>query len=627
MNWSKVLFNVAVYGILVMFGFWLGSLKSSEVKNENVASSDIVKEEIWTCSMHPQIKLPKQGKCPICFMDLIPLEGSSQNEEGERVLKMSKAAMKLAEVETRLVERKAASVRVNLVGKVVVDTTRISDIPLLVDGEIRRLFVNYIGIPVKAGDHLAELYSPDVYVAGKDLLAAVNNKVSNVDFIRSAVTKLKLLGVPQDYIDHIQKERIVQETYILKSPFDGYVENLIGYQGMWVKKGQMLCRVVDMSSLWVNLDAYESDLSWIRYGQNVVIRTEALLGQTFDGTVSYIPPRLDDQSRTVKVRINVDNKRNLLKPGMFVSAELMAKVKASGQAVRYNLMGKWISPMHPEIVKDKPGNCDVCGMKLVKAEELGLGKEEEYENPLLVPSSAVLITGKRAVVYIKKEDLSPTFEGREVELGPKVGMHYVVLSGVKEGERVVVKGNFKIDSALQILAKPSMMSMPNEESSLHSSSSKTLLLNNVFNKEIVTGLLGIYMKIHDKLVRDEFVGLNEMSREMLASLELQSNGSLAESELKLLEKVRSLLKPKLESMNQRKHIKSYREEYKTLSNTMLELVRHLGHQSSVLYLMHCPMADASWLQVTDLVANPYYGSSMLRCGELKQELGKEPEQH
>jgi Cu(I)/Ag(I) efflux system membrane fusion protein len=124
------------------------------------------------------------------------------------------------------------------------------------------------------------------------------------------------------------------------------------------------------------------------------------------------------------------------------------------------LAGKWICPMHPEVVKDGPGECDVCGMPLVPAESLGYGTvdPENQQPPLVIPKSAALITGKRAVVYVEVPNAAePTYEGREIVLGPQAGDYYLVSHGLKEGELVVTNGAFKIDSEIQIQARPSMM--------------------------------------------------------------------------------------------------------------------------------------------------------------------------
>lgn len=217
--------------------------------------------------------------------------------------------------------------------------------------------------------------------------------------------------------------------------------------------------VADLSQVWVKLDAYESDLSWIRYGQEVQFTTEAYPGEMFTGRISFIDPILDAMTRTVKIRVDVPNPDGKLKPEMFVRAVVQARITEGGRVMDRDLAGKWISPMHPWIVKSEAGTCDVCGMDLVPAESLGyVGPDAPEAPPLVIPETAPLITGKRAVVYVQKPNTDvPTFEGRDVELGSRAGRYYVVKSGLHEGELVVTNGNFKIDSALQIQTKPSMM--------------------------------------------------------------------------------------------------------------------------------------------------------------------------
>ncbi|MFC1766294.1 efflux RND transporter periplasmic adaptor subunit, partial [Planctomycetota bacterium] len=215
----------------------------------------------------------------------------------------------------------------------------------------------------------------------------------------------------------------------------------------------------DLSQVWIKLDAYESDLQWLRYGQTVEFTTVAYPGEVFTGTVAFIAPSLDPKTRTAKVRVNVPNADGRLKPEMFVKAVAQAEVAVGGKVLDAALAGRWICPMHPEIVKDEASTCDLCEMDLVTAESLGYVAEAvATEKPLVIPVSAALVTGTRAVVYVQKPDTEkPTFEGREIVLGPRAGDFYLVRSGLKEGELVVIRGNFKIDSALQILAKPSMM--------------------------------------------------------------------------------------------------------------------------------------------------------------------------
>jgi len=234
---------------------------------------------------------------------------------------------------------------------------------------------------------------------------------------------------------------------------------------MYVDTGTKIYTIADLSRLWVKLDAYESDMMWIRYGQEVEFTTEAYPGEVFTGRISFIDPVLDPKTRTVKLRVNIDNPDVKLKPEMFVRAVVRARVSAGGRVMDVAMVDKWICPMHPDVVKDSQGMCDICEMDLVTAESLGyVAVDEVAEAPVVIPASAPLITGKRAVVYVQVPDKEkPTFEGREVVLGPRAGDYYIVESGLSEGQMVVTKGNFKIDSALQIQAKPSMMNPSGQE--------------------------------------------------------------------------------------------------------------------------------------------------------------------
>ena len=183
--------------------------------------------------------------------------------------------------------------------------------------------------------------------------------------------------------------------------------------------------------------------------------------------ITFINPVLDETTRTVKVRVNINNKDKKLKPGMFVNSIVRSTLDDNGDVINVDLAGKWISPMHPEIVKNHPGKCDICGMDLVPAEELGFKEKKDLQPPLVIPRSAPLITGKRAIVYVETmKDGKPAYVGKEIILGSSSDKYFIVKEGLEEGEMVVVNGNFKIDSALQISAKPSMM---NPEGNISSS--------------------------------------------------------------------------------------------------------------------------------------------------------------
>ncbi|MHC4294520.1 MAG: efflux RND transporter periplasmic adaptor subunit [Planctomycetota bacterium] len=428
---------------------------------------------VWTCSMHPQIRLSKPGKCPICAMDLIPAVTPETATTTERLFTTSETAKALMDIETTLVERKLVEAEIRMVGKIDYDETKLSYITAWVPGRLDRLFVDYTGVPVRKGDHMVELYSPELLSAQEELIQALGAlealSESDIGIVRetteatvtAAREKLRLWGLTPQQIAEIEERGKGADRITVYAPTGGIVVHKHAQQGMYVDTGTRIYTIADLSQVWVKLDAYESDLMWLRYGQKVVFTTVSHPGETFTGTISFIDPVLDAKTRTVKVRLNASNIGGKLKPGMFVKAVGRAQVAAGGKVMAPELTGKWISPMHPEIIKDAPGKCDVCGMDLVTAESLGYTSTDpaQAEKPLVIPASAPLITGTRAIVYVQVPDAEkPTFEGREISLGPRAGDYYLVRSGLEAGERVVTRGNFKIDSALQLQPAPSMMS-------------------------------------------------------------------------------------------------------------------------------------------------------------------------
>jgi Cu(I)/Ag(I) efflux system membrane fusion protein len=459
--------------IIVLIAFVLGFLirgwrASSQLSTEHIhAAQD--KEQIWTCSMHPQIRQSKPGKCPICFMDLVPADTSG--ESGLREISFSEDALKLMEIQTSPVERKFVEAQIRMVGKADFDETRLKHITAWVPGRIDRLYVDFTGTQVIKGDHMVYLYSPQLISAQAEFLQAVksvqNLKPGSSELIKRSIRatleaaseKLRLLGLTEKQIETIEETGQPADYITIYAPIGGIVIDKHVTEGTYVQTGTKIYTIADLSQLWVQLDAYESDMMWIRYGQEVQFTTQAIPGELFKGRISFISPTVNPRTRTIKVRLNVSNPEEKLKPEMFVRAVVRSKIASGAKVMNADMAGKWICPMHPSVIKDSAGICDICQMDLVTTESLGFLKADLPDQaPLVVPATAVLITGKRAVVYVRKPNTEkPTFEGREVVLGPRAGDYYLVRAGLSEGEIVVTKGNFKIDSALQIQAKPSMM--------------------------------------------------------------------------------------------------------------------------------------------------------------------------
>lgn len=426
---KKTLAALAILAALAFFsGYLLGgagpggqvSPADPHAHAENNAGQDQA-ETIWTCSMHPQIRLPEPGQCPICFMDLIPVESGGDDTEAVslRQAVLSESARKLARVALATVERRDLSVKTRMLGKVDYDETRQGAITAWMDGRIDRMHVDFTGQFVKRGRAMVTIYSPELLTAQAELIQAVKAvgdlSGSKLDLVRetakrtekAAREKLRLLGLSLAQIDAVVQRGAPSDQIVLTAPMSGVVTAKEVDEGMYVKTGSVIYRIADLSRVWVVLDAYESDLPWVRLGKVVDFTAEAFPGKIFEGKVVFIDPVVDPVKRTVRVRLEAPNPDYELKPGMFVSA----------------------------VQQSPPAS----------------------EPSLVIPASAPLITGKRAVVYVAAPGQDGVYEGREIVLGPRAGDFYVVKSGLAQGEQVVTRGNFKIDSALQIQAKPSMM--------------------------------------------------------------------------------------------------------------------------------------------------------------------------
>jgi len=599
-----------VVWVLVVIAFLLGVIirgsGGGNMTTDPTQEADTSKNQIWTCSMHPQIQLPKPGQCPICFMDLIPLE-TEDSGDSPTELKMSPTAMKLAEITTARVRRGAAEAEIRLSGKVKVDETRLGKITAWVPGRLEKLYVDYTGTTVKKGDPLVELYSPALYAAQEEMLQSIKLlKKAGTNMVRESARitleasreKLRQWGLTDKQIREIESRGSAVDRITIQSPMSGVVTHKNALEGLYVNKGTKIYTIADLSQVWVVLDAYESDLPWMRENQMVNFSVEAVPGKIFKGKVVFIDPILNEKTRTIKIRLNADNSGKLLKPGMFVRATVHSVTR-------------------------------------------------EKEMPLLVPASAVLKTGKRAVVYVRKPDTEePVFEGREIQVGARVGDDYIVVSGLKEGEKVVVKGNFKIDSAFQIAAKPSMMNPEggvamtgHEHHGQEGTSSSPKMNVSISENEEASGEIEvsetflkilqkpyrIYFEAQEALAKDDF----KAAQEELSNLDIEIM-SLSSKDLKghaqhLWSEYQGSIHKEAQHARHWSNIEAARKAFEGISQTILSLEDKFGHTSQEsFYEVFCAMAfnnkGASWMQNHNTVENPYFGSQMLRCGEVKKIL-------
>ncbi|MEC7839061.1 MAG: efflux RND transporter periplasmic adaptor subunit [Chlamydiota bacterium] len=345
---------------------------------------------------------------------------------------LSERASKLAQVEVAPVIREFIPFEIRLYGSVDYDETKLAHITAWVPGRIEKLYINFTGMAVEKSDPMVDYYSPNLIVAQEELIQSLKSfrelKNTQTSFakdqsgrnLESARIKLRLLGIDPEQIEEIEATEKVKEVIRVKAPASGVVIHKNALEGEYVKEGTEMFTIAELDEVWIQLEAYESDLPGLKLNEKVQFKTDAYPGEIFTGRISFIDPFLNEKTRTTSFRLNVENKEGKLKPGMYVTGVVNAYITAEGETI-----------CHAPI---------------------------EQTPPLVIPASAALITGKRAIVYVQNQENPFEYSLREVVLGPRVGNHYIVNDGLDEGELIVVHGNFKIDSAAQIQAKPSMMS-------------------------------------------------------------------------------------------------------------------------------------------------------------------------
>lgn len=401
------------YGLLILVGLILGRILFNAPKAHEGHQHEHTEEAtVWTCSMHPQIRQDKPGKCPLCAMDLIPLVSSGGSAEIDpEAIQLSEEAIALAGIQTSRVSRQQAEKALYLYGAIAADERSSRSQVAHIGGRIEKLFVSFTGERIKEGQVLALIYSPELLRAQQELLEAVKREAEFPELAEAARAKLSLWKLDKSQIEAIESAGKANPYIEIRADFNGIVTGKHVNQGDYVDKGTPLFTVSDLSSVWALFDAYQGDLPFLKNGDIVEFQTQALPGKTFSGKISFIEPVVDGNTRSSKVRVDVSNQGGELKPGMYLNGTVRAKMQNS-------------------------------------------------EGHIIVPASAVLWTGKRSIVYVKQQETeTPAFMLREIELGPSLGDAWVVLSGISEGEEIATKGVFSIDASAQLAGKRSMMNV------------------------------------------------------------------------------------------------------------------------------------------------------------------------
>ena len=408
------------YGLILLAGLFLGWLIFSGNHRKQSSTQTIALEEahdhgaeptIWTCAMHPQIRMEEPGDCPICGMDLIPLKttGSGDAAIDPNAIQLSAEAAALANVQTTIVSRQNPVKEVQLYGTIQVDERLSQSQTSHVSGRIEKLFVTFTGESVRRGQPIATIYSPELLNAQQELIEATKMKDLQPALLQAVREKLRLWKLTDEQITRIEQSGEASPLIDVVATTSGVVIAKKVNQGDYVNTGTVLFDVANLLQVWAIFDAYESDLPFLKVGDRLEYTLQSLPGKTFTGRISFINPILDPATRTAKVRVETANPGMELKPEMYANALIDAPLK-------------------------------------------------QYNNEVVIPKSAILWTGKRSIVYVKQPDTeTPAFLLREIELGPSLGDAYVVLSGIHDGDEIVTNGTFTIDASAQLAGKRSMM--------------------------------------------------------------------------------------------------------------------------------------------------------------------------
>ncbi|MFP6647002.1 MAG: efflux RND transporter periplasmic adaptor subunit [Candidatus Latescibacterota bacterium] len=422
----------------VTLGIWWQA--GTEVHSESEDEADAA---VYRCPMHPAVVADHPGTCPVCGMDMVA-DAPETADAGERRIVHWRAPMDpnfIADgpgkspmgmdlipvyedelsahgtvsidpvtaqnigVRTALVEKRPLQRLVRALGRVEYDERRMTDINTKVAGWVERLFVDFTGQQVTEGEPLLELYSPELVIAQEeyltvlDYLERLEGQAADDDVLRGArellaasLQRLRYWDVSEAQIERLRRERQATRTLTVHTPQDGVVVHKAVLDGAYINAGQHLYRIAELSRVWVTANVYEFELPWVAEGQEAEVTLSYLPGRTFRGRVTHVYPFLDGKTRTLKVRLSLDNPDRALKPGMYANVKLLA-------AARH-----------------RPA----------------------------VPVEAVIHSGERTIAIVALGE--GRFQPREVDLGVQADGWYEILAGLREGERIVTSAQFLIDS-------------------------------------------------------------------------------------------------------------------------------------------------------------------------------------
>jgi len=571
---NKYAIAIATLVVGIAIGWLVGPSSTSPSEATVHRSEDHEVGTVWTCSMHPSVRQPASGKCPICGMDLIALDSEAEGDDPMEV-KMSETAMKLANIQTTIVERGISAKEIRLTGKVQPDERRVYTQTSHLPGRIEKLSINFTGDLVKKGQTIGQIYSPELVTAQRELLEAYQIRESQPQLYEAAKSKLKNWKLMDEQINAVIANGQPLTNFPLHSDFTGVVVTKVVSLGDHVSQGQPLFEVVDLAAVWILFDVYEADLTWIKRNDPITFTIQSLPGDEYSGRISFIDPVINPATRVATVRVEMTNPGMKLKPEMFVTGTIRSELQTGSS--------------------------------------------------LVLPKSAVLWTGERSIVYVKViDDSGVSFQLREVTLGPSLGDAYVIKDGIAVGDEVVTNGTFTIDAAAQLSGKPSMMNRSSKKSVDEADQMGTRYESDEQFKKKLADLLEPYLTLKDELVKTNAKGASSAMDQFISKLQKIDMTLVKGEGQNEWMSFMAVLRQTAQQIKFSNEVETQRKSFSTLSDTYYTVIQQFGISGLNAYYQFCPMAfnnqGAYWISKDSQIQNPYFGNKMMRCGVTKSEL-------
>lgn len=572
-NKKILILIILVIGIIGVIFLKTKADKSAGQQGSTMAQKDNTGKKIsyYSSPMDPTFISEKPGKDNM-GMDLVPVYEGEEPSEGD--IRIDPATVQNMGVRSEKISKRVLKREIRAVGRVTYDEKKVAYINTKVGGWIEKLYVDYEGQQVKKDDPLLEIYSPELVSTQQEYLLALeyNQKMkeSNINeiskrsksLVDSSRKRLEYWDVPDKHIKELEQSGEVRKTLMIHSPATGAIIHKTALEGEYVKPGENLYRIADLSTVWVYGDIYEYELPWVKVGQNAEVTLSYLPGKSFSGTITYIYPYLEGKTRTAKIRIELNNLAGELKPDMYTDVKINTAPSKSVVAV---------------------------------------------------PKEALIHSGQRKVLIIDKGE--GLFEPRDVLIGMETKDFYEILHGAKEGEIVVTSAQFLIDSESQLTeAISKMLKAKKAEGNtmkMDMPEGMTMSVKDTTQKTM-DDIWETYFYIRKQLAQDSLANMAEKAIliKKRAAVILQSDEK--QNIKSIVEKIMSVTDGLAE-----KDIVKVREAFWILSDSMIQYMKDYAKVSSQekgYKLFFCGMEKKSWVQIEEEVGNPYVSAKIAFCG-------------